>query len=793
MNAHQAARRWPPAFSDDVVDAARALLERRGVLLIVGAPGSNRHRLGRAVAETADGVVWQHACRHDDGERAGRTVARLLAALGGDPSTPPEQVASTLAELVRAQEGPCPVLLLGDAGFADEESIDVLADLAVARDLLIVLAVTPEAVAAVPRLAAMSERVDLDPLDRTTIERLLRARLGAIPHDVLVGFVEERSQGSYGSLCDIGDLLDEAGALVRAEGVVMVDPERLEAFRLALPHRRRPLSAERLGGRPETVTLVDLVALIGEVDATEASACLDPAVIAFAVRHGALRRRDGVLTMLDALEAEAVVAAMSAARMSELWHAYADRLEISIHRPESVIRTVRWCSASGVSVGPRLARLAAREANRRGLYRRTVEFTAPGRTTADPLTTQQERAHALIQVGDLDGLRALLATLDPAQVPEDELLHLMRWATRIVTEEERQLLRERAVGPHHDAPTRRRRTIVVELAELYTDAFSETSPEMIRTVRSRTLSGDLSPVNEALAHAVLAALLRHAGRLAEAVHSGRIAVAMLESPEIDASAALIDPVREILFMAHLSAMQLDDGQDLLDRYQAHCVRYGLGGRLGLLMAGLLALMRGRPDMALANAQLFLTRSAESDALRFRGWVEAVAAHVLAVLGRHEEASALLASSEAHPVHQRRQNDLDRRLAQALAHDALADPERALEILEDLADEAHQHGLLTIEVDALGVAVLIDGPRIGPRLLAAVDDVVDPTGTPAVWQAFARAVVAYDFAALSELAHRLAAEGHPRFAGRVAQFALDAGRRATDLDDAARASLTELAP
>lgn len=783
---------WPVAFSPQFVAGSRALLEHHDVLLIVGSPGSNRHRLARAVvAEGQRGLVWEHTCLHDDRNVPLRTLSRLLARIGGGADVPPDETADEIRKLVRASESDPPTLLLMSPDFADPASMDALTDLVASGDLRVVTAMTPESEAMTPRLSAMAARLDLDPLDERTVTRLLRARLGAEPHEVLVGFVHQRSQGAYGSVCHLGDLLQTSGALIVVEGVVMIDPDRIEAARLALPTLRRALSADVLGGAPGIVTLLELVSVIGEVELAEASACLRPDDIVHAVRHGTLRVRDGVLTMADPLEGEAVTAAMTTARLAELWTGYADRLQASVLRPESAIRTVRWCVWSGRPVPPDLVVVAARAANHRSLYQRAIEITDPALASADPMVTQEERAHALAQVGDTAGLAALQSSLDPAQVPEDELFLYMRWAPRVLPAAERALHRERAIGPEHDAETRRRREVVIELAELYVRAFCESRPEMVRRVRTLTLSGQLSPINEAMAHAVLASLLRHAGRPIEAVHWSRAAVNILESPEINACAALLQPVQEVLFIALISAFEPREARAVLDRYQRGSVYYGLSGRVGLLMSGMLDLVHGRAAVGLANARLFLARGEENDALGYRGWVEATAAQVLALLDRPSEALQMLEASEARPVHQRRQSDLERRQAQALVHDILGDPDRALSILDGTAAEAHRHGLLLAELDALGLAVLVDGPRRGRQLFDAVSDLDQPSGAAEVWQEFARAVVAYDFDELAVLSERLASTGHRLFAARIAQFTLDAGRRAADLLDGKREKLEHL--
>ena len=785
---------WPPAFSTEFTRGALELLTIRPVLMVVGNPGSNRHLLGRSIVALPEhtGAVWRHTCRHDESDQPYRTAQRLLGRLGGDADTPPQDVVEALRDLALEGPRPGPTLLLVDADFADQASLDVLGALAVEHRLRIVFAATPGTVGAAGRLAEIAERVDLEPLDPTTVGRLLRARFGVPPHTLLVAFAREWSQGSYANLCEIVDLVDAADAVLITEGLVMADRSRLEDARPLLIAQRSPRAAARLGGSESSERLVDLVSLLGEVELDELVRCVEPATIDHAVRHGAVRRIEDVVTMVDVLEAEVVQSAMSADRMAQLWQAHAGDLHRSMHRPESAIRAATWCLAIDEPLSPTLTRASARQANLRGLHDRTAVFTDDAHTAADPSLVQQDRAHALTQLGDTAALTDLLARLDPAAIPEDELLHFVRWTSRIVPEAERPALRDAAIGPGDDAETQRRRTTVVELAETYDRSFAESTPALVRAVRTTVLSGALSPVNEALAYSTLASLQRHGGFCSEAVHSGRAAVALLERPDVDAGPALLEPTREILFMALVSDLDLGGADQVLATYQQLGGRYAVGGRLGALMEGLLAWYRGDLRLGLACTDLFLARADVRDSLNFRGWVLAVQAQCLALLGRVDEAAEVLAASEQTPSLQRRQSDLERRIAQATVHDLLADPEQALEMLTAVVDEAGAHGLHLLRCEALGIILLIDGPRRADSLLQAHDDVADPSGIALIWRTLARAGAAYDFPALVELARRLVQQDVGALAARVAQFTLDAGRRGTDLTAEDRALLGSLA-
>lgn len=775
------------------------MLERRNALLIVGLPGTNRHRLGTEIVSSADlnGAVIRHVCRFGDADDPHQFLAQILADLGSpvdlrDTDVPDTDVLGAIRNVIRADHAVTPTLLLEDATFAAPESLSALASLAVSRDLRIITALTPETVSLAPDLADVADRIDLTPLDADTITRLLKARFGGVPHDVLVGFLHERSQGGYASLCEVADLLADSGAITLVEGTIVLRPNLIEKTRMSIPERRRSHAAERIGGSPAVIDLIDLVSVIGEVELDEAIACTSAEAVGLAVGHGPLRQIDGVLSMVDPLEAEVVVAALTHRRALALWQDHAPRVQQSMLRQDSAIRSARWYLECGVKTPSRLARIAARDANQRGLYHRTVAYTAPANTAATALEIQHERAHALAQTGDRVALRGLFEQLEPGDIATGQLMAYMRWASRMVPADQVAHLRERTIGVERSAGERRQRSGAVSLAELHVQAFSQCRDEDIRHVRTLVFSGALSPVDHAMAHTVLAAFLRHAGRAAEAVHSARLAVAMLQAPDVDASAPEFDTTFETLFMSLISAQDLPAAAEVLRMYQAKGVRYGRPGRLGPILSGILELHLGRLQQGLASLELLRDDPVSHDVLRSHGWVEALTAQAMIGLGRVDEAESMLAESEAQPVAALRLSDLERRLTQAFVHDALADPDRALEILADVAAEARTHGLALVELDALGLAVLIDGPTRLRPLLEAVDGFVAPSGTTAMWQNFAPLASRFDFTGLIGLVDQLIAADEVTLASRFAQYILDSGRRATDLTAKDRERLDVLA-
>jgi hypothetical protein len=241
---------------------------------------------------------------------------------------------------------------------------------------------------------------------------------------------------------------------------------------------------------------------------------------------------------------------------------------------------------------------------------------------------------------------------------------------------------------------------------------------------------------------------------------------------------------------HVAALDLAGAQHALDEYSSGPFGTG-GGRLTLALQARVGLQSGRVDDALASALQFLNDLGPNDPRQLRGWVEAMAAECLVHLDRAPEARAALAAAARHPSLMP-ETDLARRITMAGAHDALAEPEVALEILNDAFEEASSRGLLQAGIEAAGAGVLIGGPPQLARLLGVVDDLVEPAGRPQVWQRFARAAHAYDIDAIVQIAIELEAKDAVLMAAGVAQFVLDMARRATDLDHRTRAHLTGLA-
>jgi hypothetical protein len=322
-------------------------------------------------------------------------------------------------------------------------------------------------------------------------------------------------------------------------------------------------------------------------------------------------------------------------------------------------------------------------------------------------------------------------------------------------------------------------------------AFDRAGDEHANRLRALAFSSQLSPLNRAVAFSTLSATLRLSGRATQAVEAAEFALRILADEPETVSAFHLDLARELHIMALISAMDLGGAASAVREYSSGVFAHPGSGRMTTALQVLIALLQGDVKAALASATLCLAGLRPRDPHQIRGWVEAMLAQILMQHERPGEAAAMLDSSDRHPG-ERRQIDLERRVLLAGTHDALAEPEEALRILTDVFEEAQTHGLRLVQIEAAVMSVQIGGPPHLPMLLDAVDDLVDPSGAPLIWQAFARAVHRYDLESLMELAEHLSSISARLFSAEVAQYVLDMARRSTDLDPVSRARLRELA-
>ncbi|MET0820712.1 MAG: hypothetical protein ABWY58_07090 [Aeromicrobium sp.] len=766
---------WPPLFSSAFVEATRARLHRRRVLVVSGPPGGARERLAADVAGMIDRPSpHRHVSRAGDETRPYFAVAQLWS--GEHPSVEHDldDVEATVRQRLDRHDQPASVVLIG-ADHCDPQSVEVLLRLAESDDLRLVTTVTPEAHAVLERLRQVGDVVAVAPLDADAIAERLRERFGACPDRTVTELVHGRTGGSYELVQRFADASVASGLIIVRDDALTLDPAA-------------PLPGTDLQPDEPCGAVLDVTALLGWVDAAEARTCFGHAAVDDAIARGLLSESDGTLRYVFDVEGATIMHAMTRDRQSELFDRYSAFLERTVALPGVAPRAADWWLTSGHLLPVGLAARAAREANLEARFRRALIYSDSSSNQQLRAIAPVERGYALLELGDVSDFHEMFVGVDPDELTEDELYAYLR-AAQVLDADEREPLVQRATV-HDDPVVRRRREAIRTLAELVHQTFTRSGDRVANRLRALAFSGQLSPGNRSVTFTALAAALFSSAQPLQAVESSEFALNSLLDSSDPVSAFHLDGSQEMLIAAHVAALDLHSAERALESYASGPFGTG-GGRVALAMRARVRMQHGHVDDALDSATQFLNDLGPNDRRQLRGWVEAMAAECLVHLDRAPEARAALEAAARHPSRMP-ETDLARRITMAGAHDALAEPEVALEILSDVFDEAISRGLLQTSIEAAGAGVLIGGPPQLARLLDVVDDLVDPAGRPLVWQRFARGVQAYDIGTLVQIAVELEAKEAHLMAAGVAQFVLDMARRATDLDDATRAHLTDVA-
>jgi hypothetical protein len=774
---------WPPPFSATYIAQARALLARRRAVVFVGPPDGSSDRLAGAVAGAPEGPYWaRHICRFGEQDDDLFVVRQLFDSIRHAGPISTDAAVQAIRDELAA--GTPPTVVVGNADLADRASAEVLARLTADDTITVVATVAPGTIADDWPLLAVAELIDIPPLDATTISGLLRVRYGCEPHPLVAELILDRTGGTYEIVQEVADVAVEAGIVIPVEGSLVLAPPRA-GTRTAFVDRIGPLSSALPPDcTPAMADLFDLAALIGELDLIEARDVLDDATIDRALAHGALHARgDGLALSLPA-ESKILRRTIPQHRRVELFTTYAARLPVSSARPGVAVDVADWWRAAGRPLPRELAERAAREANLGGRHRRVLVFTGPGSAPVAPI----ERLYALVELGDASEVPALLAAIDPTTLGEDDLLPYLCWLRKLPGATRTRLLD--AALQHDDPRVERRLAAVRTLADLFERIFREGGEGLEGRLRALTFSGLLSPLNRALGFSALSAVQRHNGRPEVAVRSARHALELIAADGRLPSAFHLSVAQEVHVLALIAAIDLDAADRALREYVVGPLGRPGSGRMGAALQSMLELARGDRQQALVNARLALDALQRHDPHELRGWIEALLAQVLVQQGSNGEAVDMLRASDSHPS-RLLQNDLHRRIAVAGTHDELGDPEQALKQLAAVRAVAAEHDLRQTEIDAAVLTVRIGGPVHLPTLLEIVEELEEASGSPAVWQDFARAAQAYDIPAL--VAQCCALEhGAPRHAAEIAQYVLDVARRRTDLDAETRSHLQRLA-
>jgi tetratricopeptide (TPR) repeat protein len=755
------------------------MLELNPILVIVGPVDGNRDCLAAQVAEIPAGAAKnRHIARYGERAMPYFAVSQLFHGAQCPPDATIEEVRVSVLASLRDVDVP-PWMVLTDTDLCDPQSIELLLRTAEAGGIRLIATLTSETVTEQEQLVSAGRVIESPPLDSATLAELLRVRFGAAAHPAVTELLLERSGGSYAVVQDLADASYASGALIIVEGVLTINPIR-----------QKPSSDRLTDLFGPHADLVQLTALLGQLDVDEALVAFGAEVVDLATNHDGLRVTQG--TLVFSLQAEAVLVRRSTAqeRQIELFERFASAIPRTTGRAGVAVLAADWWRATGRLLPVDLAGRAGREANLLGHYRRALVYTDPANNDEHAAVAPVERAFAFSELGDDEALLRVLTDLDPSSLSEDELYPYLRGINLLAADRDRDRLVALAISSD-DPDVHRRREAVSTLADMVQQSFGTGDERLAIQLRSLAFSGQLTPGNHAVAFAALAAVLHHSGRPAQAVEAAEFAIGTLIAERDSVTAFHLDTAHEVHIMALVSALDVIGAERELTAYSAGVFASAGSGRITTAMQAYVAMVRGDMPESLASAHRCLSGLEDHDPNQVRGWVEALKAQGLVYTGRDDEARKALAAARRHPS-RIPQTDLARRTHIASTYDALAEPEEALEILAEVVDEARRRNLLQAQIDAAAASVLIGGPPQVHVLLDAVDDLVDPSGAPLFWQMFARAARDYDIPTIVELADQLDALGARMFASGVAQFVLDMARRATDLERATRDRLSTLA-
>lgn len=755
---------WPAPFDDALVDHGRDLMARHGGLLVVGPPGTGRLALARSIAAPG------HLRIHRGTLAAASTPLYALRRLARHLDIHDDRSTADLAlhlDSGRPADLPTLTVVLIGADLCDGPSLRTLLERAANHQIGLIGTIRPEALRHQPALST-APTIQLPALGRHGVAHLLRQRFGREPDPVAVEFVHSRSQGIYDAVISVTESAVSLGLLAAVEDTLTLMPDPWDSADLPPV----PLSAgsfhlhDLLDGGPELTDLLQIVALVDEVDVHELMAALPPGPLDLAVSHGVLKIEDGVVSFVLAAEAAAIDSAMTLPRRLEIHQQYQARFPRTFERPRAAMRAALCRRKVRRHVEPELAVRAARQANLEGLYREAVTITepeSPGEAVAGPM----ERAFALVELGEVPAIVELIESTDPAVLTDEELTDfiLLRWTYLPPRADKDQ---DVLTG---DAESVRRRTAVLQLARLWATAFQRGGPELESEARTLAFSGILGPLNTAICYLALSTLERNAGKPGHAVESARAALGLLRAVPT-ANAYVVEPAYEILAVALLDTLDFAAVEEILIAYSARTAPHGRIARMGHALWGSLEFRRGRVGLALTHARVCQESLSVHDPQQISTWVQAHTAELLAHHGLIDEAEALLETPDLQATLGRRQHDLEGRIALAAAFDATGHLDRAIILLQGVIAQAREADLRKAEIDAAATLVQIAGPVMVPELARAVAGLEDPTGVPEVWCRFVAAVEAEDMTALFALVAHLTDLGAVVLAAEISRFTLD---------------------
>lgn len=384
-----APRAWLGPCGAETTERAREALEVRGVVALVGKPGSGKRASLERIVPAGEVVFDAELSASERREIISQgEIAEHLLSLAGRPL----------------------VVAASPSAAFDRGTIRRL--LWMARAGRIRLAILAQDDQELPDEIAAAERFDISPFDRARAATVFDHRFGVPPFGPTLDHLLARTNCTYRVFCDLVDAMARRGAFLELNGFLV-------ARRIDLADGALDLSSRYDWWRPGpeapagAADLVDLVALTGGADSIDIMEIFGVRAVKYLLRRGTLRmsRSERRVLPSSALHGQTLAASLSLSRKFELYSSYGQKLVRSCSDPTTAFSMWQWMTQLGRQPASGIAAIAANRASATG---------ADFRDSSDKNATW--KIAKAFRAAEEDGLESALkyareASVEPANGP----------------------------------------------------------------------------------------------------------------------------------------------------------------------------------------------------------------------------------------------------------------------------------------------------------------------------------------------------------------------------------------